>query len=135
MIYTAMSGRDAKLLGKVENMVVFTDFDAEKLMNIPADAARRLLSRLAKKGAIVRIERGKYVTATVIDEWDVRELATRVVEPSYVSFLSGLHLRGMSAQVPAETTIASTVSRRPFVLQGSKVRCVKPIRAARRRTP
>jgi predicted transcriptional regulator of viral defense system len=125
MIYTALSGREARLLDKVEGMIVFTDFDAKKLLGIQADAARRALSRLAKKGAIVRLERGKYVTAGTYDEWDVRELATRVVEPSYVSFLSGLHLRGMSAQVPSETWLACTVSRRPFELQGRRVRCVR----------
>ena len=125
MIYMALSGRDALLLEKVEGMIVFTDFDAGKLLGIPADASRRMLSRLAKRGAVVRIERGKYVTAEIFDGWDARELATRVIEPSYVSFLSGLHMRGMSAQVPRETTLASTVSRRPFVLQGGRVRCVR----------
>jgi predicted transcriptional regulator of viral defense system len=79
---------------------------------------------MASKGHIVRLERGKYIDARSARELDVYEVAPHVVEPSYLSLWSGLHLRGLSTQVPRTVFVIVTSPRRGLRVLGSPVRFV-----------
>jgi predicted transcriptional regulator of viral defense system len=126
MKYRGMSGRELYLLDRleVEGLVVFTTSDARRLLGVDRPDAYRILSRMVSKGHLVRLERGKYIDARSARELDVYEIAPRIVEPSYLSLWSGLHLYGLSTQVPRFVFVIVTSPRKGLEVLGSPVRFV-----------
>ncbi|RLA71851.1 MAG: hypothetical protein DRG30_08025 [Epsilonproteobacteria bacterium] len=66
------------------------------------------MSRWTKKGLIRKIRNGLYVFIDRESELDVRELAGILVEPSYVSMESALHMAGLIPEVVFATTSITT---------------------------
>lgn len=126
MKYKGMSAREMQLLDLVEinELIVFTTSDARRLLDVGRPDVHRILSRMVSKGHLVRIERGKYIDARSARELDVYEVAPHVVEPSYLSLWSGLHLHGLSTQVPRMVFVIVTSPRRNLRVLGSPVRFV-----------
>ncbi|UCC92360.1 MAG: type IV toxin-antitoxin system AbiEi family antitoxin domain-containing protein [Thermoplasmata archaeon] len=126
MRYTGMSAREMRLLDLVETngLVVFTTSDARRLLEVGRPDVHRILSRMTSKGHLVRLERGKYIDARSARELDVYEVVPHVVEPSYLSLWSGLHLHGLSTQVPRVIFVIVTTPRRGLKVLGSPVRFV-----------
>ncbi|MBI5000801.1 MAG: hypothetical protein HZB92_04650 [Euryarchaeota archaeon] len=122
-----MSARETELVEEMgrRGIAVFGLLEASKVLRVERLVARKALSRLASKGAIKRIERGKYVIARFYSEMDVYELAPRVHEPSYLSLWSGLHHYGYTTQVPAEVYLVTARARRGLDLQDRRVRYVR----------
>ena len=121
-----ITAREMQLLDLVEKagLVVFTTSDARRLLGVDRPDIHRILSRMVSKGHLVRLERGKYVDARSARELDVYEVAPHVVEPSYLSLWSGLHLRGLTTQVPRTVFVIVTSQRRGLDVLGSPVRFV-----------
>ena len=126
MEYKGMSAREVRLLGRLESegLVVFTTSDARRVMDVGRTDVHRILSRMVAKGHLVRLERGKYIDARSARELDVYEVAPRVVEPSYLSLWTGLHVHGLTTQVPRTVFVIVTSSRRGLEVLGSPVRFV-----------
>ena len=127
MEYKPLSARERKLIEEIEtrDLVVFTPFEASRILDVDVDTAYRALSRLVRKRAVVRIERGKYIIRRFYSELDIYEIAPHAVEPSYISLMSGLHFYGLTTQVPRVVFLMVTRARKPMELQGSELRYVK----------
>lgn len=126
MKYTSLSSREMRLLDLVEvaGLIVFTTSDARRLLGVGRPDAHRILSRMVSKGHLVRLERGKYIDARSARELDIYEVAPHVVKPSYLSLWSGLHLHGLTTQVPRTVFVIVTSPRRGLEVLGSPVRFV-----------
>ena len=126
MEYRGLSGREVRLLDMMEaaGFVVFTTSDARRVLGVGQADAHRILSRMATKGHIVRLERGKYIDARSAREMDVYEVAPHIVEPSYLSLWTGLHLHGLTTQVPRTVFVIVTSPRKGLEVIGSHVRFV-----------
>ena len=126
MKYMGMSGREVHLLDRMEaeGFVVFTTSDARRVLGVGRADAHRILSRMASKGHLVRLERGKYIDARSAREMDVLEVVPHIVEPSYLSLWTGLHLHGLTTQVPRTVFVIVTSPRRGLDVMGSPVRFV-----------
>lgn len=127
MDYTPLSARERKLIEEIEtrDLVMFTPFEASKILGVDKDTAYRLLSRLEDKEAIVRIERGKYIIRRFYSELDIYDIAPHVTQPSYLSLWSGLHYYGLTTQVPRVVFLMVTRARNSLKLQGYELRYVK----------
>ncbi len=126
MEYKGMSAREVRLLDRMEaeGLVVFTTSDARRVMGVGRDDAHRILSRMTAKGHLVRLERGKYIDARSARELDVYEVASHIVEPSYLSLWTGLHVHGLTTQVPRTVFVIVTSPRKGLDVMGSPVRFV-----------
>ena len=126
MKYSGLSGREVRLLDRMEaeGLVVFTTSDARRVSGVGRSDAHRILSRMVAKGHLVRLERGKYIDARSARELDVLEVAPHIVEPSYLSLWSGLHLHGLTTQVPRTVFVVVTSPRKGLDIMGSPVRFV-----------
>lgn len=93
------------------DVAVFTVRDAARITGTKDPAYCRLfLSRLASRGRILRIERGKYCTRHA----DPLEVASNLVFPSYVSFMSALAFHKLTTQIPVEIQIACSRQKKPL---------------------
>jgi len=80
-----------------------------RLFDLPAPRAHRVLHRLVIDGALDRLRRGRYlVSGPGGPSLPPLVLATRLVEPSYVSFWSALHFYGWTEQAPRQIQVANT---------------------------
>jgi len=108
----------------------------EKIKNLPfpvfgiADAARIIpekrtnvyvyLSRLKKAGLLFEIERGKY---TLSD--DPVPVATALVRPSYISFLSGMSLAGMTDQITTRLQVVAARQKKEILFQRMTIQFIR----------
>lgn len=109
--------------------------DKERVKRILAvsDAyAVKLLHKLAKRGAAIKVVKGVYVLATaeavgqkgppVIDPWAVLDEVMKRVQPEYfVAYVSAAYLHGAVTEIPFNITVAAPRQRRPFRLGSSRV--------------
>lgn len=85
---------------------LFTVNEAERALGMERPSVREKLSRLARRGELRRIERGKY---TVHD--DPMIYATYVETPSYASLWSGLRFYDLTTQQPTRVQVVAATSR------------------------
>lgn len=85
---------------------LFTVNEAERALGMERPSLREKLSRLARRGDLKRIERGKY---TVHDDPTI--YATYVEIPSYVSFWSGLRFYDLTTQQPTRVQVVTATGR------------------------
>ena len=88
---------------------VFQTSDAGALLGIGSAHASQLLGRLAASGHLMRLGRGRWGFAELIDPFALPIYLTAPY-PSYVSLQSALHHYGMISQVPS-VLYAVTVAR------------------------
>lgn len=96
----------AELLDWAEAQPLFTVNEAERATGMNRASLREKLSRLADRGDLYRIERGKY---TVHD--DPMIYATYVETPSYTSLWSGLRFYDLTTQQPTRVQVIAAASR------------------------
>ena len=89
----------------------FGEDEFRRILGLDPGRAYKVLHRLAARGVLRRIRQGRYVVvgfgpAEVLGQ--PLFLATRLVEPSYVSFWSALHLYGWTEQAPRVVFVATT---------------------------
>lgn len=79
------------------------------LTGIRQGSASRRLGRLAEQGDLARLTRGVWAQPEH-PAWTPTAAVGYLLgnEQGYVSFISALHLRGLLAQIPAVTTVATT---------------------------
>lgn len=85
-----------------EGIVVFSLKDATRIMEKPPGYTGLYMSRLVKRGKVLRIERGKYCLPGA----DEMEVASNLVYPSYISFLSALAYHRLTTQIPVQVQVA-----------------------------
>jgi len=93
---------------------IFTIEDAYKITHIEKHYLRKLLYRLEKRGAIERIERGKYIIIPLYGEkgkYTLSEfiIGSFLVEPCAIAYWSALNHYGLTEQIPT-TVFVQTIS-------------------------
>ncbi len=109
-----------------EGIVVFSSKDAARVIGKPPGYTRLFLSRLAKRGKILRIERGKYCLRSASD----LEAASNLAFPSYVSFLSALAFHGLTTQIPVQVQVACQKQKKGVEFGNVRIDFIKLKRAA-----
>lgn len=110
----------ANLIGFFDQrgMHVFTLNDAVRVMGRKRNYVWLALSRMVSRNALHRAERGIYYT----DRAGTLEIASNIVQPSYVSMLAALNHYGVSTQIPVTIDVVTTRRHRPVALEeGAKV--------------
>ncbi len=98
-------------------IAVFTLNDAARLLGKQSGYTRLFLSRLAKRGKILRIERGKYCLPGA----DWLEVASSLAYPSYVSFLSALAFHRLTTQIPVQVQVACARQKRSLAFGNTRI--------------
>ncbi len=127
MIYSGISGRERKLLDELSrrNLMIFRPIDASNILSESRENTYRILSRMEDKDIIERIEKGKYISSKELEETDIYEIATHIIEPSYLSLWSGLHKYGYTTQVPRTVFVMTSVAKDDITVQNQKIKFVK----------
>lgn len=95
-----------ELLAWANDRPLFTLNDAQRALGMKRASLREKLSRLAHRGDIDRIERGKY---TVHD--DPMIYATYIETPSFTSLWTALRYYDLTTQQPTEVQVMTPTSR------------------------
>jgi len=96
---------------KDSNIIVFSLEDAVKVLRCKRAYARLFLYRCVKKKLIGRVERGLYYLTERFNEY---EIASHVLNPSYVSMVSALAYYGLTTQIPRVVYVVSTKRHKPI---------------------
>ncbi len=91
------------------------------LLRLGHRQAYRLVARLSDEGLAAKVEKGKYLLLGLEPERVLSNplfIANQLVNPSYVSYWSALHLHGLTSQVPQTVFCATTRKKQPIKFQG-----------------
>lgn len=83
--------------------------DVARIIGKSREYAGLYIHRLTKKGIIHEVERGKYTLLT-----DPFEIASHIVFPSYLSFLSAYSIYGLTTQIPINVQTVALKPRKPL---------------------
>jgi len=93
---------------KEKNLGIITIFDAARIINKSRKYTVLYLKRLEMRNIIKRIEKGKYS----LHDTSFHVIASNLIHPSYISFLSGLSYYNLTTQIPRIMQIATTKSKK-----------------------
>jgi len=89
---------------RAKGFIVFGVREARIELGLSSGKAKNLLSRMARKGRLVRIIRDKYC----LGDTELIKAATRLFWPSYVSFWSAIRFHNLTEQLPLTAFVANT---------------------------
>lgn len=114
--------KEIKFIEEVKNLSlgVFTVRDISRIIGKDRNYTSLYLKRLYERGIIKRIEKGKYS----LPHTDPLVIATNLVVPSYVSFLSGLAYHHRTTQIPVVTQVVTSRVKKNVDVNG-KVKYIK----------
>lgn len=95
----------------------YTVTDLEKVFNLNRQSLLVALTRLQKRGQLVRLRRGVYQLPNRFS--NIFAIATQIFKPSYVSFESALAHYGVISQVPYTVTLATVNKPKKIVIGGT----------------
>lgn len=124
---SSVSARESEFMEEIRgrDMLFFSPKDASRFLDVEKASAYNLLSRMEDKGLVERIESGKYVLSEALDSRDVYELASNLIDASYLGFFSALHFHGLTDQVPQKIQVATTKRKNNEVrIQGRRIEFV-----------
>lgn len=115
--------RSERLIGVLRDsrLSVFSLGDLVRVLNKDEGYVKVLLNRLVERGLLVRVERNKYS----LPGQSVFSVASLLVFPSYVSFISAYSYYGLTAQIPSTVFIVCLRQRKEVFYEGCRVRFVK----------
>ena len=87
---------------------VITLSDVLKIIGKNRAYTRVYIHRLVNKNVLFEVEKGKYTISE-----DPFEIASNLVFPSYISFISAYSIYGLTTQTPLEIQIVSLKSKKP----------------------
>lgn len=102
-------------------LAVFTVKDIARIISKKEAYASLVLFRLKKRNLLLEVEKGKYCLK------DTNELtvASNLVFPSYISFLTALSFYKATTQIPVLIEVASPKSKKEIIFQNYKIRFYK----------
>ena len=109
-----------KILGEFEKPV-FTVNDAARILETDNEYVRLYLHRLKSNGLILAVERNKYSLA----DTHPYAIASNLVFPSYISFLTAAHYYGATTQIPGTIYMVSTSSKKSLDFGGYSINFIK----------
>ncbi len=81
---------------EASHIAVFTMDQLTSMLNLRPGSAAVQLHRLARRGVLVRVTRGRYT----LPDTDILAVASGIVTPSYVTLLAALGHHGVTTQTP-----------------------------------
>lgn len=96
------------------NIRVFSFNDAVRGSGKSRAYVRLALSRMVNRGALRRIERGVYSA----EQAGALEIASNILQPSYVSLMAALSYHGVTTQIPIVIEVIAPKRHRPVSLDG-----------------
>ncbi len=99
---------------------VFEFPDLVKILNKSEGYTKVFINRLVKKGLLFRLEKGKYFI-----ESNPFLVASNVVFPSYISFLSALSYHKLTTQIPNTYFVVSLKQRKEIRCNNTSIKFVK----------
>ena len=114
-----------------EGRYCFTARDAATVLGERPANASKLLSDLRARKWVARVEKGKHVLlpmesgATDLYLGNELALASKLVEPYYISFWTAIYHYGYTEQVPRTVFVATTKQKRNIIFSGRVFRFVK----------
>ncbi len=109
-----------KVLESLEKPV-FTTADVARIIGKHASYVRLYVHRLKHQERIEEVERGKYDIA----ETDPLCIASNIVFPSYISFLSGLEFYNATTQLPRTISVACAKPKNEIRREGYAIKFIK----------
>jgi len=106
---------------KEQNLGIITISDASRIINKSRKYTVLYLERLEKRKIIKRIEKGKYS----LPDTSFQVIASNLIMPSYISFLSGLSYHHLTTQIPRITQIATTKSKKRINYENREIQFIK----------
>jgi len=106
---------------KKQGIFVFSLKDASRIIGKPIGYTKLFMNRVVKKGKVNRIERGKYC----LPETGEYEIASNIVYPSYISFLSALAFHNLTTQIPVKIQVAYLRQKKEIEFKEIKIEFVK----------
>ena len=91
-----------KLISKNDNPI-FTSSDISRLIDKSPTYTKAFMTRVRKNNLLQLIEKGKYCKPDTPEP----EVASHLISPSYISFLSALSFYGFTDQIPVEIGLVS----------------------------
>jgi predicted transcriptional regulator of viral defense system len=123
----SISRREAQLIDEIKDreMLFFQPKDVQRFLDVSDRASYNMVSRMKNKDLVESIESGKYVLKEILDSRDVYELASNIVDYSYLGFFSALHFHDLTEQVPQKVQVAVTKRKDNLRLQGREIQFIK----------
>lgn len=127
-----LGARESYLLSSLSaaGFTVFTVQDATAILGERPETAHALVSRLAAKGWLERLERGKYLILPLEAGPEGRYgeheylIAASLVQPYYLAYATALHHYGYTERRPPAIYIATTTQKQPLTVLGVRYRFV-----------
>jgi predicted transcriptional regulator of viral defense system len=122
-----LSAQEAEFLSRLsaDGQTIFSTAQAREFWG-NADYTVNVLSRLARKGWLQRLERGVYMIVPLEAgpqrDWSESALviAPHLIQPAAVAYWSALHYWNMTEQVPHTVFVQSTRRKRPVEILGMR---------------
>ena len=105
---------------KEQNFGIITISDVSRIINKNRKYTALYLKRLEKRKIIKRIEKGKYS----LQDTPFQVIASNLIMPSYISFLSGLSYYNLTTQIPRITQIATTKSKKRIRYENGEIQFI-----------
>jgi|SRR3989344_3296577 len=105
-------------LKKIESMKasVFSLNDISRIINKNKNYSSLYIHRLKKKNIVFEIEKNKYTLSQ-----DPYEIASNLVFPCYISFISAYSLYGLSTQIPRHIYVVSLKFKKSIKFNGMTI--------------
>ncbi len=94
---------------------------AARILHTTKEYARLYLQRLEHRTLIMRVENGKYA----LPDTSIEVIASNMVVPSYISFLSGLSHYKLTTQLPRVIQIVTTKSKKNIHYENTEIQFIK----------
>ena len=103
------------------SIAVFTIKDISRIIDKSEAYTSLTLFRLKKKNLILEIEKGKYC----LKDTNILAIASNLVFPSYISFLSALSYYKATTQIPVVIEVFSPKVKKEIIFQNYKIKFYK----------
>jgi len=114
------SGNTVRVL-QDSRISVFSLGELVRILNKDRDYVKVLLNRLVKRGLLVRVERNKYS----LPNQNVFSVASLLVFPSYISFISAYSYYSLTTQIPSTVFVVCLKQKKGVLYGGCRIRFVK----------
>jgi predicted transcriptional regulator of viral defense system len=105
---------------KEQNLGIFTVPDTARIISKNRNYTVLYLRRLEERRVIKRIEKGKYS----LKDTSPFVIASNLVVPSYISFLSGLSYYHLTTQMPRIIQISTTKSKKRVIYENEEIQFI-----------
>ena len=104
-----------------QNLGIITLTHTSRILNKSRKYSSLYLQRLEQRNIIKRIEKGKYA----FPDTPVEVIASNLIIPSYISFLSGLSHYQLTTQIPRIIQIIATKSKQKVIYENKEIQFIK----------